>query len=92
MSQTELTNTKVNADFSAEVVSGPAPLKVNFKNLSSGPLVFFEWDFGDGSTSEQQDPIHEYPEPGLYTVTLTVSGPDGFDQETKTEFIEVTSQ
>ena len=31
------------------------------------------WDFGDGQTSSQRNPIHIYNQPGLYTVTLTVT-------------------
>lgn len=36
----------------------------------------FFWDFGDGNTSTDPLPIHEYTEDGLYTVCLTIIGPD----------------
>ncbi len=50
------------------------PLKVLFRDLSIGNSIkAWEWDFGDGTTSEIQDPEHTYELPGLYRVTLTVS-------------------
>jgi len=42
-----------------------------------GEELTYEWDFGDGQTSGEKDPVHIYAEPGTYTVTLTVS--DGKD-------------
>jgi gliding motility-associated-like protein len=36
------------------------------------PIVNFNWDFGDGNTSNAQHPIHQYTSPGFYTVTLDV--------------------
>ena len=49
---------------------------VYFKNSSNGATAYF-WDFGDGNTSEQQDPIHHYEREGSYDVTLAVSTSDG---------------
>jgi serine protease len=43
----------------------------------SSPIVEWGWDFGDGNTSSEQNPIHTYAEPGLYDVTLTVSNANG---------------
>jgi len=37
------------------------------------PLDSWSWDFGDGSTSSDQNPSHDYQEPGEYEVTLIVS-------------------
>ena len=39
--------------------------------------VEFEWDFGDGSTSSEENPTHSYDEKGWYMVKLTTSGPKG---------------
>ena len=44
---------------------------IEFKNQSEG-AVSYEWDFGDGNTSNEFEPLHSYEEPGEYTVTLTV--------------------
>ena len=38
----------------------------------------YHWDFGDGHTSNDQHPIHQYENAGtMYTVTLYVEGPEG---------------
>ena len=37
------------------------------------------WDFGDGSTSGDRNPVHTYTEPGTYNVKLVAPGPDGND-------------
>ena len=43
----------------------------------------YSWNFGDGTTSSQQDPVHTYDSKGKYTVTLTVTDDDGLvDSET----------
>lgn len=46
---------------------------IEFKNTSSkqGNVA---WDFGDGTTSTEQNPIHKYEKAGNYKVTLTVEG------------------
>ena len=49
-----------------------SPLKIEFENLSIGADNVF-WDFGDGNTSTQINPIHTYTIKGIYNVTLIVS-------------------
>jgi hypothetical protein len=78
-------------DFSANPTTGPAPLTVNFTDESTGSITSWEWDFGDGSTNTIQNPSHTYTDPGTYTVTLTVTGPEGSDTETRSSYIKVTS-
>ena len=52
--------------------------KVVFEDKSHGQITSWHWDFGDGTTSTEQNPIHTYQKDGVhYTVTLTVSGPEG---------------
>ena len=48
------------ADFTASPTSGPAPLTVQFTNLSKGEITSYYWDFGDGATSTERDPVHTY--------------------------------
>jgi len=79
----------VEADFTADLTSGRAPLTVKFKDQSTGDLTSWSWDFGDGSTSTEQKPAHTYADPGIYTVSLTVTGPEGSDTETKNNYISV---
>jgi PKD repeat protein len=45
----------------------------------------WSWDFGDGMTSTEQNPIHTYGQPGDYVVALTVDGPCGSD--TKLDYL-----
>lgn len=64
------------ADFSANKVTGNAPLEVNFINLCSlwpdenSIFVEREWDFGDGHVSNELHPTHIYQDVGKYTVSL----------------------
>ena len=76
-------------DFSAEPTTGRAPLIVDFFDESEGPASSWQWNCGDGTSSNEQDPTHTYTDPGVYTVTLTVAGPGGSDTETKTDYIVV---
>lgn len=71
-----------NASFTATPTSGKAPLKVSFKDTSTGSPSKEAWDFGDGSTSTSSNPTHTYDKPGAYTVTLTVSNSAGSDTAT----------
>lgn len=76
-------------DFTADVTSGTATLTVNFTDLSVDSVDTWDWDFGDGGSSTEQNPSHDFTTPGTYTVTLNVTGPGGSDSETKTDYIVV---
>ncbi len=80
----------ITAEFSALPTSGKAVLTVQFTDLSVGDVESWSWDFGDGNTSIQRSPSHVYTEPGTYTVTLTVTGPQGEDTEIKVGYIVVS--
>jgi PKD repeat protein len=77
------------ADFNASVVSGTAPLSVQFTNASQGTVSDYHWSFGDGSSSLLANPFHTYEEPGQYDVTLKVTGPGGSDLLTRFGYIQV---
>lgn len=47
-----------------------------FSNLSEG-ATNFTWNFGDGSTSSERSPFHEYNKPGIYDVILIASNENG---------------
>ena len=67
-------------NFSADVVSGCAPLLVNFSDLcqiSSGTITAWQWNLGDTVHSSDQNPIHFYQNPGTFTVTLTATSAAG---------------
>jgi len=85
------------ADFSASPLSGKYPLTVQFTDLSTNTPTSWLWDFGDGSTSTEQNPIHQYTSEGSFTVSLTATNAGGSDTKTKTNYItaiprEVTSE
>ncbi|HPH34881.1 MAG TPA: PKD domain-containing protein [Methanoregulaceae archaeon] len=61
-----------------------APLSVAFSDLSSGNVLKWNWNFGDAHISTERNPIHTYPAPGTYTITLSVLGLTGSDSVTKT--------
>lgn len=88
------------AAFTAEVTSGDvitdnpiaglAPLAVSFTDRSTGEINTWRWNFGDGSpVATQQNPSHTYTKAGRATVTLTVEGPGGSDNEVKTFFVNI---
>lgn len=78
-----------HADFFADVVSGDAPLSVEFTDLSTN-TTSWAWDFGDGGTSVEQSPVHVYTQAGTYTVTLVASNEGGSDTLVVEDLIAVT--
>lgn len=48
------------------------PFKYNFIDKSNGNIIEWHWDFGDGQTSDKREDTHEYEEPGIYNVCLTI--------------------
>lgn len=75
------------ADFEFDTFEGCAPLEVNFTSTAVNADTY-EWDFGDGSTSNEENPIHTYTEQGTYTVTLTVYDSDDPENISTAEFID----
>jgi PKD repeat protein len=68
-------------------------LTVTFTDQSYDPdgyIVSWLWDFGDGSTSTTQNPVHTYAVDGTYTVSLTVTDNEGASS-TKSEVITLGS-
>ena len=68
------------------------PLLVSFTNLTTDidPAVTWVWKFGDGQVSTLPNPIHIYASPGIFTVTLVASVPNGCtDNIVYTNYIDV---
>ena len=66
------------ADFSTQNVC--LGFETNLTSLaqpSTGPITSYLWDFGDGTSSEEENPVHIYSNPGWYTVSLTVRSDSG---------------
>lgn len=81
----------VAAEFTATPTRGLAPLAVQFNDTSTSdaPIVNWFWDFGDGSTSTERNPLHTYTSPGSYSVTLTAANAYRYHSITKTNYITV---
>ncbi|RLC83703.1 MAG: hypothetical protein DRJ03_16350, partial [Chloroflexi bacterium] len=78
------------AGFTASLLSGAAPLTVTFTNTTTGEAAGYQWAFGDGTTSVVTHPTHVYTATGVYTVSLTATGPGGSDALTRANYISVT--
>ena len=67
--------TECHAFFAANADPGN-PMVIHFDDKSSGQITHWQWSFGDGNTSTQQEPVHTYLAGGTYFVCLTVSDSD----------------
>ncbi len=82
------------ANFGAQgtTISNCLPLVVNFVDSSHSNIVSWNWNFGDGNTSTDQNPSHIYSIPGTYTVTLIVTNAGGCsDTLIKVNYVVTTS-
>jgi PKD repeat protein len=80
----------VLAQFTAAPATGFAPLPVVFQDASTGGITNWLWNFGDGHTitnSSNSNVTNIYAAAGHYTVSLTVTGPGGTNNSTRTAFI-----
>lgn len=73
---------KIDARWDWHVVDHDRRL-VAFFDRSIGTVTSWKWDFGDGTTSTEQYPQHQYTKPGNYVIVLEVSGPDGSSRRAK---------
>ncbi len=81
-----------NAEFTADVTSGPAPLTVNFSDLSTNSPSTWSWTFSGANTpsSSAQNPTSiTYQSAGVYSVSLTATNSFGNSSNTKTDCIVV---
>ena len=81
------------ADFSADVTTGKAALKVNFTDNSTGSISGWAWDFDNDGIIDAttRNASYTYIRAGNYTVNLTVTGPSGSNSAVKTDYIQVMS-
>tara|TARA_B100000315_G_C14562677_1_gene581310 strand:- start:1032 stop:2018 length:987 start_codon:yes stop_codon:yes gene_type:complete len=85
-----------NLNINVSTSEGVAPLAVEFNPTVSGWFCDVElaiWEFGDGETSSELNPVHVYTEVGDYTVTLTATVTGGFVfTKEQIDFIRVVEQ
>lgn len=72
----------IEADWTFKVIDMDRRL-VAFTDESYGKITSWNWDFGDGTTSTDQNPIHQYKKAGRYVVVLNVEGPAGKSRRSK---------
>ena len=85
--------TGVYADFVADKTTVSADEPVNFENLSTGPVVTWHWDLGDGTVFYSQNVTHAYSTDGTFNVSLSVmaiNGDTGINL--KTNYINVVDE
>jgi len=75
------------ASLTADPDRGFVPLTVDFTDTSSGDPISWDWDFGDGDTSDEQNPTHTYNAVSNYAVDLTVCNLDGCDVTSGTIYV-----
>lgn len=82
------------ASFTANTRNGCAPFPIQFTDMSTTPAgtkkTGWKWDFGDGTSSTEQNPRHIYRTSGSFTVTLTVTNDLGCSHlTTRPNFIDI---
>ena len=78
------------ADFDNNLIEGCVPLTVNFSNLSSSNSTHYFWNFNDGNTASDVDPVHTFYTSGTYSVILSAITDEGcIDRKIKQSLIEV---
>lgn len=82
-------NPKIIAGFTSDIVEGSNPLTVTFTNISSGKYSGLLWDFGDGDTSTEENPVHEYVSTGTFPVQLIASSETSADTFLQENYIRV---
>ncbi len=77
-------------DFTADTTSGEIIIQTTFTSQVTSVINSYLWDFGDGNTSTEPNPVHLYNTVGSFDVSLTVSGPGGSAQVTKPNFVQTS--
>ncbi len=83
-----VSNQSPKAVLNTDVISGSAPLTVNFDSSDSfdtdGMITKYNWNFGDGSSSTEVNPTHTYNNVGHYNASLTITDDQGANSSTST--------
>lgn len=82
--------TAPSSAFTVAPTNPAANSPVEFRDASSGSPASWRWDFGDGTTSTAQSPMHTYAAGGVYPVSLTAG--NAFGQTATTQMVEVSPE
>jgi len=77
------------ANFGASVTSSCTGV-IQFLDSSVNIPTSWQWDFGDGGTSNVENPLHTYATSGNYTVTLKATNNYGTNTKSKTSYITIS--
>lgn len=80
------------ADFTTIDTIFPLNYPIDFSESTSSNILLMDWDFGDGTTSQEFNPTHQYTTQGLKEVTLSVYNCLDYDTITKYIYIESSPQ
>lgn len=80
-----------NINFSANITNGDSPLIVGFTDLSTNKINKWQWEFGDGTGSEDRNPVHTYSSSGTFNVTLIAGNEGGSGIFTRQNYISISS-
>lgn len=72
------------SNFTAIPISAATPLKIKFSDTSDASPIKWYWEFGDGTSSTEQNPVHTYRNIGKYSVSLTSWNDIGSDKKIQT--------
>lgn len=89
LQSTLLVYAKPVVEFQTNLIAGCVPLEIEFSDMSVNAEVY-KWEFGDGKSSTDVNPVNIFNDAGLYSVSLTVTSLEGCISEiNKDNFIEV---
>jgi len=89
-SKNKVASQNPGADFTSNVTQIPVNGFVQFYDNSTNTPTRWQWVFGDELFYDtHQNPVHQYINPGVFSVRLTVTNADGSDSEIKTDYIQV---
>jgi len=74
-------------DTDTSIAGGTVTFDATATDQDADDTLTYAWDFGDGETSTDEDPVHVYADNGTYTVILTVS--DSEDEVTASDTVIV---
>ncbi|MFT4152201.1 PKD domain-containing protein [Parafilimonas sp.] len=83
-------STKPNADFTASPTDACASASIQFTDASTGDISEWIWNFGDGETSLEQNPLYVYDTIGYFNVSLVVGKYKCYDTIVKKAYIHTT--
>lgn len=82
---------QISVDFSASVTSGCTPVNVQFTDLSTGNPTIWFWDFGNGTTSNEKNPVATFTTQGNYSIRLIAKNSSGQNFTIKNNYITVSA-